>query len=163
MSGEKSYETVTADEKLQYHLNNINRYIESSNCNYSSYQEEFKIYADMTVYDLNKKTSDELFNIAFILYSYVAYLQDEINKHKTVLAFCESELNSLMAKHRSDYGFDKYTKHEMRRSTIIFENSHAAKLEEIRLSASNKLTLLDGKVYELKRQAEILLEKSKRK
>lgn len=161
MSGNNNYES--ADSKIQYYLDNIQRYIESSHCVYSSYQEEYGIYADMSTYDLQKKTQDELFDIAYILYSYSAFLQDEVNKHRVVISFCDNEINSLIAKHRNDYGFDRYTKYELRKPTIIFENSHAAKLEEIRLAAEAKLTILDGKVYELKRQAEILSEKAKRK
>jgi hypothetical protein len=42
------------------------------------------------------------------------------------------------------------------------ENSYAAKLEQMRLVAEHRLQSLEGKTYELKRKADILLEKGKR-
>lgn len=161
MSGENNL--LNANDKLDYHLQNINRYIESVNCVYATYDESFTLLADMSSYELKNKTQDELFDISYQLYNYAAYLQDELNKHRYIVDFCNRELDLLVAKHRNDYGFDKYTKHDAKKPIIIFENSFAQKIDELRQSAQAKLTVLDGKVYDIKRQADILTEKAKRK
>ena len=161
MTGNNNYEN--AETKLQQHLDNIQIYIDSSNCRYASFQEEFLMVSDLDPYDLDKKTQSELFDCAYLLYSYASYIQDQVNDQKNIIDFCNNQLAILVAKHRNDYGFDKYTKHDAKEPIIIFENSYAGKLNELRVSAQARLQCLEGKVFELKKQGDVLMEKAKRK
>lgn len=150
----------TAKENLEQHIKDIDDYIHGHNTKFSSFREEFLLVADMPIENLKKLTKDELFDNAYILYSYASYIQDDINRNKIALDWCNDQLEKMVVKNNET--FDKYTKHESKKQIIAQENSYAAKVDQMRLVAEARLQALDGKVYEIKRKADILLEKGKR-
>jgi hypothetical protein len=157
MSGEN---TLTASEKLSEHLNLINAYIDLSNTKFSSFREEYLLAANLSSEDLRKLTQQEAFDTSYLLYGYATYIQDEINKNKVALNWCNDQLEKLVVSHNDEFG--QYTKHEVKRQIIIKNNTYAASVDRMREVAESRLIALDGKVYELKRKADILLEKGKR-
>ncbi len=150
----------TAKENLEQHIKDIDDYINSHNTKFSSFREEFLLVADLPLDTLKKLTKDELFDNAYILYSYASYIQDDINRNKIALDWCNDQIEKLIVKHNDS--FDKYTKHESKKQIIAQDNVYAAKVDQMRLVAESRLQALDGKVYEIKRKADILLEKGKR-
>lgn len=157
MSGDKE---LKASDKLVEHINLINDYINSSNTRFSAFREEYLFVADMSSDQLKKLTQVELFDAAYLLYGYATYIQDEINKNKVALSWCHDQMEKLIVKHQNEFG--QYTKHESKKHILSQSNSYAASLENMREVAEARLQSLDGKVYELKRKADILLEKGKR-
>lgn len=153
---------LNAEQALNEYIEAVDQYITLSNCKFSSFQDEFLIISDMDSHELNRKTKNELFDCAYLLYNYSSYLQDEVNKNKNVLIWCNGQLDYLLAKHKNDYGFSKYTKHEAKIPIIASENSYASKVLELKINAESRLTALDGKVYEVKRLGDVLFEKAKR-
>jgi hypothetical protein len=157
MSGEN---TLKASEKLSEHLNLINAYIDLGNTKFSSFREEYLLVANLSSDELKKLTQQETFDTAYLLYGYATYIQDEINKNKIALNWCNDQLEKLVVAHNDEFG--QYTKHEVKRQIIIKDNNYAASVDKMREVAEARLQALDGKVYELKRKADILLEKAKR-
>lgn len=157
MSGDKE---LKASDKLSEHLNLINDYINSSNTKFSSFREEYLVISDMSSEQLRKLTQVELFDAAYLLYGYATYIQDEINKNKVALNWCNDQMEKLIVKHAHE--FSQYTKHESKKHILSQQNSYASSLENMREVAEARLQSLEGKVYELKRKADILLEKGKR-
>jgi hypothetical protein len=157
MSGEN---VLKASEKLSEHLNSINAYIDLGNTKFSSFREEYLLVANLSSDELKKLTQQETFDTAYLLYGYATYIQDEINKNKIALNWCNDQLEKLVVAHNDDFG--QYTKHEVKRQIIIKDNNYAASVDRMREVAESRLQALDGKVYELKRKADILLEKAKR-
>jgi hypothetical protein len=157
MSGEN---TLKASEKLSEHLNIINAYIDLGNTKFSSFREEYLLVANLSSDELKKLTQQETFDTAYLLYGYATYIQDEINKNKIALNWCNDQLEKLVVAHNDEFG--QYTKHEVKRQIIIKDNNYAASVDKMREVAEARLQALDGKVYELKRKADILLEKAKR-
>jgi len=157
MSGEN---ILKASEKLSEHLNLINAYIDLSNTKFSSFREEYLLVANLSSDELKKLTQQETFDTAYLLYGYATYIQDEINKNKIALSWCNDQLEKLVVAHNDEFG--QYTKHEVKRQIIIKDNNYAASVDRMREVAESRLQALDGKVYELKRKADILLEKAKR-
>lgn len=157
MSGDKE---LKASDKLSEHINSINDYINSSNTKFSSFREEYLFVADMSSDQLRKLTQAELFDAAYLLYGYATYIQDEINKNKVALNWCNDQMEKLIVKHQNEFG--QYTKHESKKYILSQTNSYAASLENMREVAEARLQALDGKFFELKRKADILLEKGKR-
>jgi hypothetical protein len=157
MSGDKE---LKASEKLSEHINAINDYVNSSNTKFSSFREEYLMVADMSVDQLRKSTQAELFDAAYLIYGYATYIQDEVNKNKIALSWCNDQMEKLIVKHNDEFG--QYTKHESKKHILAKTNSYAASLENMREVAEARLQALDGKVFELKRKADILLEKGKR-
>lgn len=157
MSGEN---TLKASEKLSEHLNLITAYTDMSNTKFSSFREEYLLAANLSSDELKKLTQQEAFDTSYLLYGYATYIQDEINKNKIALNWCNDQLEKLVVAHNDEFG--QYTKHEVKRQIIIKDNNYAASVDRMREVAESRLQALDGKVYELKRKADILLEKAKR-
>ena len=157
MSGE---EQLKASDRLADHIKSIDEYIAMSNVSYSSFNVEYVVAANLTKDDLSKMTTQEMFDTAYILYGYSTYIQDEINKNKVALSWCEDQIEKLVAANL--HNFDQYTKHDVKRQIIIKENSFAASVDNMRAVAEARLQSLAGKTYELKRQGDILLERAKR-
>lgn len=157
MSGDRE---LKASDKLSEHIESINSYINSSNTKFSSFREEYLFVADMSSEQLKKLTQVELFDAAYLLYSYSSYIQDEINKNKIALSWCNDQMEKLIVKHNDE--FSQYTKHESKKHILSQSNSYASSLENMRQVAESRLQALEGKVFETKRKADILLEKGKK-
>jgi hypothetical protein len=157
MSGETQ---LKASERLAEHIKGIDEYIAMSNVSYSSFNVEYVVVSNFTKQDMSNMTSQELFDSAYLLYGYSTYIQDEVNKNKVALSWCNDQIEKLVAANLGN--FDQYTKHDVKRQIIIRENSYAASVDQMRLIAESRLQSLEGKTYELKRQGDILLERAKR-
>jgi hypothetical protein len=151
---------LKASERLAKHIEQIDNYLDLSNVRFAAFREEFLDAANMPLDRVKTLTQQELFDRAYVLYGYSSYIQDEINKNKIVLDWCNDQLEKLVAENL--HNFDQYTKHEVKRQSIIMENTYAAKCDQMRAIAEARLQSLEGKVYELKRKGDILLEKGKR-
>ena len=157
MSGEN---TLKASEKLAAHIAQIDDYINLTNVKFSSFKEEYLLVSNLSLEELKKMTQQEAFDTAYTLYSYSTYIQDEINKNKVVFNWCNDQIEKLVVD--NNHEFSQYTKHEVKRQSIVQSNSYAAKVDQMMKIAESRLQSLDGKVYELKRKADILLEKGNR-
>ena len=157
MSGENN---LNASDKLSRHIDHINDYLDLANVRFASFHEEYLQSSNMSISKMNILTQQELFDHAYVLYGYASYIQDEINKNKVVKDWCEDQIEKLVSKNLESFG--QYTKHETKRESIIQENSYAAKCDQMLQVADARLQSLEGKVYELKRKGDILLEKGKR-
>lgn len=151
---------LKASERLAKHIGQIDDYLDLSNVRFATFREEFLEASNMSIDKIKMLTQQELFDRAYILYGYSSYVQDEINKNKVVLDWCNDQIEKLVVGNL--HNFDQYTKHEVKRQSIIRENSYAAKCDQMRGVAEARLQSLEGKVYELKRKGDILLEKGKR-
>lgn len=151
---------MSASEDLKAHIESIDNYINETNTRFASFKEEFLLLADMSSDQLKSLTQSEIFDAAYTLYGYSSYIQDEVNKNRIALNWCNENMERLIAQHSEMFG--QYTKHESKKHILAKENTYASKLEQMRMVAENRLQSLDGKVYELKRKADILLEKGKR-
>ena len=151
---------LKASERLAELIKNIEEYIAMSNVCYSAFNVEYVVVSNLTKEDMSNMTSQEMFDSAYLLYGYSTYIQDEINKNKVALSWCNDQIEKLVAANLNN--FDQYTKHDVKRQIIIRENSYAASVDQMRLVAESRLQSLEGKTYELKRQGDILLERAKR-
>tara|TARA_R100000406_G_scaffold7987_1_gene5435 strand:+ start:16891 stop:17367 length:477 start_codon:yes stop_codon:yes gene_type:complete len=157
MSGENQ---LKASDRLADHIKSIEEYINLTNVSYATFNVEYIVASNLTKEDMGKMTTQEMFDTAYLLYGYSTYIQDEINKNKVALNWCEDQIEKLVAANLNN--FDQYTKHDVKRQIIIKENSYAASVDSMRAVAEARLQCLEGKVYELKRQGDILLERGKR-
>ena len=159
MSGEQR---LDAESELNQYLSQIDDFIVSGNFDTSKYQDECEEYLSLDQDDFNRLTQQSLLDGAYYLFGYCAYIQDNCNKQKIILSWCNSQLDKLVIKYEKTNGFEQYTKHEFKRPIVISDNIYAAKVEELRLLAESRFLLLDSKCYNVRRQGETLLEKAKR-
>jgi uncharacterized protein YlzI (FlbEa/FlbD family) len=152
---------LNANESKQKFEQSIDEYLESSHIVFSKYKEEYAFYSDMELSDLANKSRSELLDIAYMLQGYASYIQDETNRNLVVLNWCNSVLDELLVKFEKTAAFDKYTKFDMKKVIMISDNSFAQTIEELRKTASTRVTLLEGKVFQVKKMSDIILEKSR--
>lgn len=150
----------TASEQLADLKAMVDEFLGNNNTRFANFKEEFLLAADLSQEQISALTKDELFENAYILYSYASYIQDEMNMQKIALNWCNDKLNKMVAKNHDQ--FSKYTKYEERRPLIIVNDEYAATVDHYREIAESRVQSLEGKVYEVKRKADILLEKGKR-
>lgn len=151
----------TASEQLADLKAMVDDFLNASHARFNKkFHEDWEIAANANRDTLSTLTKDELFDHAYILYSYSTHLQDELNMQKIALNWCNDKLNKMVAKNHDQ--FSKYTKYEERRPLIIVNDEYAATVDHYREIAESRVQSLEGKVYELKRKADILLEKGKR-
>jgi len=157
-SGENKLKT--AKETIEDFVAKLDEFTNETNTKFASFREEFLLYANMSQSKMNELNQQELFDAAFLLYGYASYIQDQINRQKVVHDLCVDQLQKLVAKHNDEFG--PYTKHEAKMQLIVVHNEYANVIDGYRQIAGARIQELDGKVYELKRKADILTEKGKR-
>ena len=146
----------TASEQLADLKAMIDDFLNASHARFNKkFNDEWTAVADADMH-----TQEECFTWSYSLYSYSTYLQDELNMQKIALNWCNDKLNKMVAKNHDQ--FSTYTKYEQRRPLIIVNDEYAATVDHYREIAESRIQALDGKIYELKRKADILMEKGKR-
>jgi hypothetical protein len=150
----------TAKETIEDFLAKLEDFTNETNTKFANFREEFLIIADLPEENLKKLTKEEMFDGAYLLYSYASYIQDQYNRQKIVYDLCTDQLEKMVAKNSEK--FSTYTKHDAKIQLIIVENEYAKSIDNYRQVAHARIQSLEGKVYEIKRKADILLEKGKR-
>ena len=151
----------TANEQLAELRVMVDDFLNASHARFNKkFNEDWQSAADADRDTLKILTRDEMFDYAYVLYSYSTHLQDELNMQKIALNWCNDKLNKMVAKNMDE--FNPYTKHEMRRQLIVVNDEYARAVDHYREIAEIRIQAMEGKVYELKRKADILLEKGKR-
>jgi hypothetical protein len=150
----------TAKETVEDFLGKLEDFTNETNTKFANFREEFLIVSDLPDEKLKKLNKEEHFDAAYLLYSYASYIQDQYNRQKIVYDLCNDQLEKMVAKNNDN--FSQYTKHDAKIQLIIVDNEYAKSIDSYRHIAHARMQNLEGKVYELKRKADILLEKGKR-
>ena len=151
----------TASEQLADLKAMIDDFLDASHARFNKkFNDEWETIANADMKTLNNLTQEDCFTWAYSLYSYSTHLQDELNMQKIAMNWCNDKLEKMVAKNHDQ--FSTYTKYEQRRPLIIVNDEYAAKVDHYREVAETRVQSLEGKIYELKRKGDILLEKGKR-
>ena len=158
-SGENKLKT--ANEQLADLKAMVDDFLNASHARFSDkFNDEWTTAANADMQTIKSLTQEECFIWAYTLYSYSTFLQDELNMQKIALDWCNDKLDKMVAKNYQQ--FDPYMKYEMRRQAIVMNDEYARTVDHYREVAHSRVQSLDGKIYELKRKADILMEKGKR-
>ena len=151
----------TANEQLAELRVMVDDFLNASHARFNKkFREDWHRCANAGKDTISTLTKDELFTWSYELYSFSTHLQDELNMQKIALSWCNDKLDKMIAK---NYGqFSPYTKHDMRRQLIVMNDEFARAVDHYREIAETRIQSMEGKIYELKRKADILLEKGKR-
>ena len=151
----------TASEQLADLKAMVDDFLDASHARFNKkFRDDWHRCANADRETISSLTQAELFDWSYQLYSYSTHLQDELNMQKIALGWCNDKLNKMVAKNHDQ--FSQYTKYEERRPLIVVNDEYAAKVDHYREIAESRVQSLEGKIYELKRKADILLEKGKR-
>ena len=151
----------TANEQLAELRVMVDDFLNASHARFNKkFREDWHRCANASKDTIGTLTKDELFTWAYELYSFSTHLQDELNMQKIALNWCNDKLDKMIAKNYDQ--FSPYTKHDMRRQLIVMNDEFARAVDHYREIAETRIQSMEGKIYELKRKADILMEKGKR-
>ena len=159
IAGENPLKNAT--EQFESFKKSVDDYISLKGIQSISFCDDFNLALNLDIDTMDKMTQQECFNYAYTLYQYAGYIQDEQSQQQVVVDWCNSRLNYIVASNEDC--FPQYTKHEMKIPILIKENSFASKVESWRLVAESRLKRLEGREILIKRKADCLMEKGKRK
>ena len=152
---------LNASERLKKFLDDIDQYIEAKNFVGAAFSEEFKAAESFDSDKLRSLNQDDCFNYAFMLMQYADQINSELAKAKSVVAWCEDALNKMIASELMN--MQQIAKHEMKVGAILKENEVAAKINEWKITAQSRIDLLQNKEYNIRRKADCLIEKGRRR
>jgi len=154
---------LNSQDRLEYFLNGITDYIEGKNLSPCEFKEEFQKADQISDERLKTLTRDELFDEAFLLYQYADHVGQERAHTENVIRWCNDTLQRVIAYGVQHGEWDKYEKHDTKVATILSNDAIASAVNNWKLTAEGRLEHLRNREYNIKRKAEILIEKGKRK
>lgn len=158
--------SICGENKLNAH-DRLKEFIDSFESYFSKYSkirevsEEFEEILNLNEEDFSKLTQTECFAKGYMLYQYADILSSELNKNKNILMWCDNAINQIAA--REVEILSTINKHEIKMATILNENQLASKINEWKMQVMSRINMLESKEYTVKRRADCLIEKGKRK
>lgn len=153
---------LNAADRLKQFLDGIDVYVSCRNLTPTKFSEEFALAETLTLEQMDKLTRDDCFNFAYMLYQYADHVASEKAGQETVINWCENSLNSIISSEIHDMA-GEYIKHDIKVATILRNHELARKIKEWQDVAKARLAKTQSREYNIRRKAEILFEKGKRK
>lgn len=116
---------------------------------------------NMKYVELETLSSEECLQNSYELTAHIMYLQKELSENHCRLSWCENVISWIISKEYNN--FDPYLKYDIRRQSIINGNSFAEQVEKLRSRIQVRVSLLEGKLGDLRQMVKTLEELSKRK
>lgn len=154
---------MNAADRLKNFLDGIDAYITAKNITPTPFNPEFALAETFNLEQMQKLTNDECLNYAYQLYQYADHLSHERAHCENVVRWCDNSLQSIIVDELRHGVWDQYAKHETKIATIIRDNEVAHKVNEWKLTAEGRLENLKSREYNVRRKADILIEKGRRK
>ena len=152
---------MNASERLSEFTQGVQNYIDCKNLGPPKFTAEHVLPEMFSIENLERLTQDECFNSAFMLYQYADYISSEKASQEVVLIWCEKALNTIISTEIED--MPQYTKHDIKVAHILRNNDLAKKIDEWKNVAEGRITMLGSKEYSVRKKADCLIEKGKRK
>lgn len=111
--------------------------------------------------EIDNWTSEECLARSFKISSYSLFLKGEINEIQAKLNWCEDALNRVFSEQW--YNYDQFLKTEIKKQSIIKDNSFASSVENLRVLLKAKLVLLDDKIRDLRDLSQTLSDLGRRR
>lgn len=152
---------LNAAKQLDIFMSSLSDYFNKINIDKTKYREEFNEIELMSIEEIDKLTKDSCFNSAYILYQYADYISLDLNKCRAILYWCENSLNEIVSREIND--LPQFNKHEIKVAEILRSNTVAKNLNDWKIKAQSRINFLESKEQNIRRRAECLIEKGKRK
>jgi hypothetical protein len=150
------------DTKLQEFIKSLDDYEQRIQLITPQKPSDIDLYMDIAAEKLKLMTDDECGTAAVKLTQYNIYLQREINRQVAIKNWAMANINAFIAESWDQY--DKYIKVDIRQYLIEKENSAAARLNKIYITASTRvdsLSYITGRI-DAQSQALLALQQTKR-
>ena len=115
----------------------------------------------LTAFELKSLTSEECCEKAYAIYNYCNFLQKKHNKEVAKSKWCEEFIIYAVSKVSNQ--FDKYTKWEVKVNSVIREDDFVQKVWRVKRVIDGNVTSSSDIIRDIRKQADTLLELSRRK
>ena len=157
MNGEKELSI----DKLDSFIQNLEDYVKGEGVLNVRSNPEVEQIINLSGLELKSLTPEECCQKAFVLQGYCSFLQKIYNKHLVRFKWCEEFINHMVAGRAN--GFDKFTKWEVKVSHVIRDDDFAQNVWRVKRVAEGKVTLLSDTIRDIRKQADTLIELSRRR
>lgn len=154
---------MNAADRLRNFLDGIDAYVNAKNITPTPFNAEFAIAETFTLEQMQKLIQDECFNYAYLLYQYADHISHERANCENVIKWCDYNLQSIIAEDLKNGVWEQYAKHETKVATILRDNEVAFKIHEWKMTAEGRLENVKNREYNIRRKADILIEKGKKR
>lgn len=137
----------------------VKSFCKDSNVPEFSYSHDYRDIMDMTNVDLMGLSSDECLSFAYILMGYAGLLQSKLDLIKGQSRWCSEALDYLYAKYWNNY--DKFLPSEIRKKSILHENTYAHEIEGARIKLLAGTDYLEETTKDIKKRVSILQDLGK--
>jgi hypothetical protein len=154
---------LNAADRLKEFLDGIDDYISLKNLKVpKNTLNEFQQAEQLSLDKLDSLTQDQCFNYAFMMYQYADHVASEKASQETVVNWCENSLNSIISTEMEDMAHI-IAKHEIKVANILRGHDLARKIDEWKNVARGRLAKLVSREYNIRRKADILMEKGRKR
>jgi len=153
---------LNAADRLKDFLDRIETYISCKNLAPTKFSEEFALAETLSLEQMDRLTRDDCFNFAYMLYQYADHVASEKASQETVMNWCEGSLNIIISSEIQDMA-GEYLKHDIKVANILRSHDLARKIKDWQDVAKARLAKIVSREYNVRRKADILIEKGKRK
>jgi|TARA_Y100000401_G_scaffold53327_1_gene41885 hypothetical protein len=122
---------------------------------------EIEKVLSLTSFELKSLTPEECCEKAYAIYNYCNFLQKKHNKELARAKWCEEFINYAVSKVSNQ--FDKYTKWEVKVNSVIREDDFVQKVWRVKRVIDGNVTSSSEIIRDIRKQADTLLELSRRK
>ncbi len=154
---------MNAADKLENFLKGIDTYILGKHIVAAKLDPQCMMPETFDVPALEALTQQECFEYAYALMQYADHIGSERAKTQNVIRWCEDSLQKIIGQEIEDGEWSKYEKHEVKVGQILRNNHIANKINEWKMTAEGRMEHLQQRDYNVRRKADILMEKGKRK
>ena len=154
---------LNAADSLKNFLEGIDSYITAKNVVPTVFNPDFAIAETLSLEDMERFNQDDCFNYAYQLYQFADHVSKEKAHCENVIRWCSNSLNSIISVELNNGVWDQYAKHDIKVATILRNDDLANKINEWRMTAEARLENIKSREYNVRRKADILIEKGKRK
>jgi hypothetical protein len=144
-------------------MDGIDSYINGKNLGATRFSIEFALAEMFDIEALHKLTQSECFDYAYRLYQYADYVGTERSECENTIRWCKHNLQSIIALAVNDEEWGNYVKYETKVATILRKDELAAKINDWLMTAEGRLEVIKNREYNIRKKADILTEKGKRK
>ena len=144
-------------------MDGIETYIAAKNVIPTAFNQDFAVAETLSLEDMEKINQDDCFNYAYQLYQFADHVAKEKAHCENVIRWCNNTLQSIISVELDNGVWDQYAKHDIKVATILRNDDLANKINEWQMTAEGRLENIKGREYNVRRKADILIEKGKRK
>ncbi len=149
-----------AADRLTEFIGRIDAYITLKHATTTEFSADFAMAETFDLATLDTLTQDECFNYAFMLYQYADHIASERAGQENVARWCSTSLNSIYAQ---EFDSQVIAKHEIKVARVLLENELASKIYDWKEVADSRLAKLVNREQNIRRKADILIDKGRRK